>query len=153
LLDGMQTGGIPATHRRTSTRYPITAHCVWRALGCPAGFMIAVLRSSIVTKTAYPHVNKLRGFVRTCAVRKASKTGKPDNKRITALLRFSFLQRPIACQSFIRLDLHPAGLEPCNPMIRSHILRVADRRGGNRAGRRRSVASSRFRLRFSACPA
>ena len=56
--------------------------------------------------------NKLRGFIRTCAVREASKTGKPDNKRITALLRPSILQRLIACYSFIRLILHPAGLEP-----------------------------------------
>ena len=30
------------------------------------------------------------GVIRTCAVRKASKTGKPDNKWITTLLRPSF---------------------------------------------------------------
>jgi len=60
------------------------------------------------------------GVIRTCAVREASKTGKPDNKRITALLRFLFLQHLIACQSFVRLDLHPAGLEPAT--LRSEVI-------------------------------
>ena len=55
---------------------------------------------------------KMLGVIRTCAVREASKTGKPDNKRITALLRPSFLQCLIACESFTKLILHPAGLEP-----------------------------------------
>jgi hypothetical protein len=40
---------------------------------------------------------KMLGVIRTYAVRKPSKTGKTDNKRITTLLRPSFLQCLIAC--------------------------------------------------------
>jgi len=55
---------------------------------------------------------KMHGVVRTCAFGEASKTGKPDNKRITILFQLSFMRCLIGCQSFTRLDLHPAGLEP-----------------------------------------
>jgi hypothetical protein len=55
---------------------------------------------------------KMHGVIRTYAVRGVSKTGKPDNKRITVRFEPWFLQRQFACQSFTRLNLHPAGLEP-----------------------------------------
>ena len=76
-----------------------------------AGFVFGnALRPRIVTEVR--HANKLRGFVRTCAVREASKTGKPDNKRITAFFRFLFSERLIAYKATLILNLHPAGLEP-----------------------------------------
>ena len=41
-----------------------------------------------IVKTFGNQTSKMLGVIRTCAVRKVSKTRKPDNKRITALLRF-----------------------------------------------------------------
>jgi hypothetical protein len=56
--------------------------------------------------------NKTCGFIRTYAIRMASKTAKPDNNRITTFLVLAFRDLKIVCRSALRLCLHPAGLEP-----------------------------------------
>jgi len=55
-----------------------------------AGFMIAVFAPLDSNESAYPHANKLRGFVRISPERKSSKIEKPDNKPITAFSVLGF---------------------------------------------------------------
>jgi hypothetical protein len=72
--------------------------CCHKMLSFSANFGNSVKR---VIATADSNIlkvckDKMHGVVRTCAVREASKTGKPDNKRITAFFRFLFLQCLVA---------------------------------------------------------
>jgi len=74
--------------------------------------MIAVFAPLDSNESAYPHANKLRGFVRISPERKSSKIEKPDNKPITGIFGPWFSGVVIDCQSTLGLDLHPAWLEP-----------------------------------------
>jgi hypothetical protein len=70
--------------------------------------------STDCNERAYPHVNKLRGFVRTSPELLSSKTSKPDNKPITTGFALYFSGVVIACKSALSVPTAGSAPHSCN---------------------------------------